>query len=305
MKGKSVLNKLAAHAPVMQAISLPRGRHRLHIMPTSTGCDTRADIGYYWNGLKRGRIPFTVLQYTISGTGHLNYEHREYLLRPGSLMIVTIPDNHRYWAEPDQPWHFFWLSMTGQEALRLHRMLLQVTGPVFRPSPNTVEVLARCSLALIETDHDESGSVSALAYQALMAIYDDAFGTHDSDRDDLDVELQRVLDYIRNNLDCPMSVEALADLAKMSRSHFTRHFAAREGQPPAEFIMRERMRKASRLLATEELDVRAIAHQCGFSDSNYFSKVFRRNFGISPTEFRTTGMYVSSSNHGASVNGKR
>ena len=32
---------------------------------------------------------------------------------------------------------------------------------------------------------------------------------------------------------------------------------------------------------------------CGFEDPNYFAKVFRRGFGVSPTEFRTTGMYAS------------
>ena len=35
---------------------------------------------------------------------------------------------------------------------------------------------------------------------------------------------------------------------------------------------------------------------CGFDDSNYFAKVFRRGFGVSPTEFRTTGMYSSPAN---------
>ncbi|HET7314178.1 MAG TPA: AraC family transcriptional regulator [Salinisphaera sp.] len=296
-----MLDRLAGHSPVMKTVSLPRRRHRLHVMPTSTGCETRADAGYFWNGLKRGRMPFTVLQYTMSGVGFLNYEHREYRLEPGSLMIVTIPNNHRYWAAPGRPWQFFWLSMTGQEALRLHRMLLRVVGPVFRPSPQTIEIVARCSLDLIESAHEASGSVSTLAYRALMAIYDDALGTGGPDRAGLDEKLQRVLDYVRAHLDCPMSVTALAALAEMSRSHFTRHFTACEGQPPAEFIMQERMRKASRLLATEALSVGEVARQCGFADPNYFSKVFRRNFDISPTEFRTTGMYVSSSRQGVST----
>ena len=41
------------------------------------------------------------------------------------------------------------------------------------------------------------------------------------------------------------------------------------------------------------LPVKDISGMCGFEDPNYFAKVFRRGFGVSPTEFRTTGMYAS------------
>ena len=81
--GNSVLAQLAAHAPVMTTVSLPRGRHRLHAMPTSTGYEIRTHSSYDWNGRKRGQTPFTVLQHTVSGTGNLLYERRRYRLSAG------------------------------------------------------------------------------------------------------------------------------------------------------------------------------------------------------------------------------
>jgi AraC-like DNA-binding protein len=80
----------------------------------------------------------------------------------------------------------------------------------------------------------------------------------------------------------------------LSRAHFSRIFAASEGVPPGEFVLQERMRRAARLLTSHaHLPVKEIAVLCGFEEPNYFAKVFRRFFGASPTEFRTTGMYAA------------
>ena len=64
--------------------------------------------------------------------------------------------------------------------------------------------------------------------------------------------------------------------------------------PPAEFVLRKRLQRATKLLTkTADLSVKEVAIMSGFEDPNYFAKVFRRFFGASPTEFRTTGMYAS------------
>jgi transcriptional regulator GlxA family with amidase domain len=97
--------------------------------------------------------------------------------------------------------------------------------------------------------------------------------------------------HIRTNLESDLDVQRLADLAGLSRAHFTRVFASCEGSSPAEFVQLERMRRAAQLLTSGALSVKAIATNCGFDDPNYFAKVFRRTYGISPSQFRSTGMY--------------
>src|SRR3954463_11355663 len=80
-EGNFVLHDLIANGQLMRTISLPRGRQRLHAMPTSTGYEVREGVTYDWDGRKRGQTPFTVLQHTISGTGQLRYENRNYPLQ--------------------------------------------------------------------------------------------------------------------------------------------------------------------------------------------------------------------------------
>jgi AraC-like DNA-binding protein len=289
--GNSVLNRLIARGPFRQAISLPRGRGRLHIMPTSTGYETATGSYYDWDGRKRGNTPFSILQYTIGGTGRLLYERRAYSITPGEAMLVTIPHAHRYWLEDGESWSFFWIAMSGLEALRLHRAILAAAGPVFRPRLDTAEQLAQACLDLAD-DALEVGRASSYAYHATMALHDDLMaGQEMSAQRNGHTAIGRVTAHIRQNLDRPLNVSALAGIAGTSRAHFSRMFTQIEGIPPSEFVMRERMQRAARLLVNGQLSVKAIASACSFSDPNYFAKVFKRTFAISPSEFRTTGMY--------------
>ncbi|MCF1465912.1 AraC family transcriptional regulator [Agrobacterium vitis] len=291
--GNSVLKTMIDAGPIMRTVSLPRGRHSLHTMPTSTGYEVRSDATYDWDGRKRGQTPFTVLQHTISGAGNLRYENSTYRVMPGQTLLVLVPHNHRYWLEPGGRWEFFWISMNGEEALRIHNAILTAMGPILNLNQQTIEHLADCSQRLIAGGADTPGRASAIAYEAAMALYDDVFGSHPT----LSAEyrtMQHVIDHISANLDQSLSVEQLAAVSGLSRAHFSRVFAASEGMPPAEFVLHKRLKRAVKLLTKgSHLSVKEISTMCGFEEPNYFSKVFRRHFGASPTEFRTTGMYSS------------
>ena len=291
--GNSELSRLSSLGPIMSTVPVPRGRRRLHTMPTSCGYETRHDETYDWNGLKRGQTPFTVLQHTVAGAGNLLYERRRYKLQAGDTMLVVVPHNHRYWLERGDMWEYFWLSTTGQEAVAIQRDILAAAGPVFRLQERTVEHLAGCCRRLIQSRAESPGAISALAYEALMALYDDVLFRGSDLNPSGESRVAKVTRHIRSHLAETLDIPRLAALAGLSRTQFTRVFTQQEGLPPAEFILRERMTAAARLLGRPDMRIATAASACGFSDPNYFAKVFRRTFGISPTEFRTTGMYSS------------
>lgn len=290
--GNFVLQDLINQGPVMRTVSLPRGRQTLHTMPTSSGYEIRQGGGYDWDGRKRGQTPFTVLQYCISGHGNLRYENSTYRIGPGETLLLLMPHNHRYWLEDDGRWEFFWISMNGQEALRIHQAVLSVTGPIIRLKPETIDHLASCCSRLVN-GAETPGSASAVAYEAAMVLYDDVFGSHPSFGGEYRT-MQQVLSHIDGHLDKNLSVNDLAAVAGLSRAHFSRIFAANEGVPPAEFVLQKRLRRAAKLLTTAaNMPIKEVSVLCGFEDPNYFSKVFRRLYGINPSEFRSTGMYSS------------
>ena len=58
-----------------------------------------------------------------------------------------------------------------------------------------------------------------------------------------------------------------------------------------EFVNEKRMELASRLLRTTQLQIQTIAQHCGMSDVNYFSKIFKKHYGVTPRQYREENKY--------------
>ncbi|MEP2989457.1 MAG: GyrI-like domain-containing protein [Parasphingorhabdus sp.] len=105
-----------------------------------------------------------------------------------------------------------------------------------------------------------------------------------------DERLQRVLSYIYDHLDEDLSLDALADIACMSRYHWHRVFRAMTGETLADVIRRLRLNKAANALLQEEEPIRKIAEQVGYTNLSSFSRAFKIAHGVSPNEFRDRGL---------------
>jgi AraC-like DNA-binding protein len=98
--------------------------------------------------------------------------------------------------------------------------------------------------------------------------------------------LATVQDYIDHHLQRDLPVEELAALAGCSVGHFHRTFRQATGETPVQCVTRRRMETALLHLRESGLPIREIAEAVGFRDPLYFSRVFRRHFGQSPSRMR-------------------
>ncbi|MFI6393248.1 helix-turn-helix domain-containing protein [Nonomuraea sp. NPDC050540] len=94
-------------------------------------------------------------------------------------------------------------------------------------------------------------------------------------RDAMDREFARALD-----------IPALARIALMSPTHFTRSFRATFGETPHRYLQRRRIERAMALLRSTSVSITDLAAQVGFESLGTFSRTFRAIVGMSPTEFR-------------------
>ncbi len=101
--------------------------------------------------------------------------------------------------------------------------------------------------------------------------------------------INRVIDYLRGNLDRQVKLEELAKVACFSEFHFHRIFGAVSGETLNNFTNRLRLEKAARLLRFSDQSLTDIALDCGFSSSATFSRAFRSGYDTSPSQFRKSG----------------
>ena len=93
------------------------------------------------------------------------------------------------------------------------------------------------------------------------------------------------VDYIRKNLHQKLSVDHIAKLAYVSKTNFFKMFKDELGTSPNDFILQERISRAKTLLATQN-SIKETAFQTGFSDANYFTKVFKQWVGDTPKNYQ-------------------
>lgn len=98
--------------------------------------------------------------------------------------------------------------------------------------------------------------------------------------------IQKIINYISDNLNENLSVRKLADKMPMSVSHFNRVFKKYTGNSPYAHVMAMRIKKAKYLLRNTELTLIAIADETGFNSEANFIYVFTKNVGVSPGKFR-------------------
>ncbi len=95
-----------------------------------------------------------------------------------------------------------------------------------------------------------------------------------------------VADYIKKNLHQKLSIDAIAKLAYVSKSNFFKMFKEELGISPNEFIIQERIKRAKELLIHNS-SVSEAAFSTGFSDTNYFIRVFKQMEGVTPKIFQS------------------
>lgn len=97
--------------------------------------------------------------------------------------------------------------------------------------------------------------------------------------------VQDALHIINNEYCFICGIDDLADKLGVTKSHLIRVFRSSLGITPGTYLERIRMEKAKIYLQSRSLNIESIAHLTGYSCANYFAKVFKKNTGLSPTDF--------------------
>jgi AraC family L-rhamnose operon transcriptional activator RhaR len=153
------------------------------------------------------------------------------------------------------------------------------------------EVQPRVNALLSEIRAQTPGyRVMAIGHFMQLVVILSRLYTRQPDAESMD--LLRIGDAIAHLETCyadPVTLPELARKACLSPRQFQRVFHTCMGCSPMEHLLSIRLRRARELLRTTPKPVTEIAYECGFSDSNYFARVFRQHCRQTPTAFRKSG----------------
>lgn len=231
-----------------------------------------------------------VIIYTEDGKGWVGVPGEMGIAGPGDAVVLPPGVEHRYRTDGDL-WALIWFHCRGSFPGRLGSWL--ASRQWIPPTPCGDLDLIRHFEAIIDElegrpPHFDQGA-AARAHLAIVGIVRsfslNGVGTNEP-KGTAAARLDEICAYIRAHLNRDLSVGELQERFHISARHLARLFHQRFAQTPKEYILRLKLAEAKRLLYATDLTVAAVARRVGYHDPYYFSRVFKRKTGESPSAFR-------------------
>lgn len=210
----------------------------------------------------------TLIHYVTEGRGTLHLNSKNYSVHAGQAFIILPGQVASYTADKRDPWKYRWVGFTGALAEQF-----AILPPVFEVTDDMFTYLRVI---------DEGNQ--SLPYQLaadLFVLYSKLLYS-DSKRPNY---VQMVTEYIQAYYMRPLTVQEIADHVGLNRYYLSKHFKKRTGRSIQEQILDVRLSEARRYLLLG-YSVKETAALCGYSAASIFSKLFKKEYDMSPTEWR-------------------
>lgn len=250
------------------------------------GIEMRQDEFYDFNNRNRPNYDGYLLQYTMNGTGYYESESDTVRMKQGMAFLVPIPDASRYYLkqEPGEYWELFYIHMRGPVVEAVCELIRSRVGAVM-----TVPAESKVVAAFFEEFEKmrrgktyKKYEVGEWLYQFLIEWLREVENSHVGESKCV----SEAVEWIHRNYATQENLSEMCQKIGVSLPHLTRQFHKEQGITPEQYLMNLRLQQAVNLLTNTGLRVNEVSIRCGFSCGNYFSKVFRRKFLMTPTEYR-------------------
>lgn len=247
-------------------------------------------IGHYVQALGHAMEREThddyLMIYCTEGRGSLTVGPRQGFLKAGQLLLLPRGLAHAYCADDADPWTIYWVHFEGPGAADFFRNLpVDPDYPVVSVGQNAKLVADFDTLLQVRQSgyqlrpylHAANQLRQILSYLALLRGDGGRRGGFD---------LERVHSYMQAHIHEPLSLDHLAEQLSLSKYHFAKRYKEATGTSAINHFINLKIERACQLLDIGHQSVSEISYALGYDDAYYFSRIFKKVMGLSPTEYR-------------------
>lgn len=251
------------------------------------------DIGYYpraenhFRERRNGANEFVFI-YCTEGEGWLELDDRHQKIRANQFFMLPKGEAHRYGASNYSPWSIYWMHFEGTMAKDVFaRYKMNISPNDIFPFENERIELFDQIYKIFQSDYVEP----SLEYANILAlnfigafVFGDIYRSTDAHaRDNL---VDAIIDFLTDNLDKSFTSHEIADEFNYSTSYLFSLFKKRTGYAIIHFFNLKKTQKACEYLKYTDMSVKEISFSMGFQDPLYFSRLFKKNMGMSPRAYK-------------------
>lgn len=268
--------------------SAPWGNYETADEPIVVNCADFSDrSGPFTTRVPKGRLDVSVC-YVAEGALFFSMRDEPAVTVEAGTVVVVMPHTPMKYGLSGEgaTRRTYWLHFTGSYAAELVRSCGFGEGGIFR-LPDEAGATAAFTALLDEMRHPPTpiNRIRAAA-SAVMLLTQLGRSLEHGERKR---RLPRSVAYLREHFTEEIDKEALAAMDGLGQSQYHALFRRVMGRTPAAYVTLLRMMKARELLLDLDMPIAEVARECGYDDPLYFSRVFRREVGVSPSEYRRRG----------------
>lgn len=222
------------------------------------------------------------IEYIVSGGGHITVDGQKFSPVKGDTYFLPPGVSHHYFSDKKDPWEKIWVNISGEMLNRLAE-LYHLNGVYHYPGLDTSDLLLKFQYY---ATHPDAENVQEKCVALLNSLFCRMSKHLYAKKDEIASPVRRMLDYIERHETDTIRIEQLAAVCEKSPSQAERLFRAELGVPPYRYILNRKIELAKQLLRETGMPIRDIAGYLSFEDEFYFSGLFRRKVGMSPSAYR-------------------
>lgn len=241
----------------------------------------------------RGRVDFQLL-YIASGIAHFYFDHdeKDTVVPAGNMVLYRPREPQRYVYYGNEQTEVYWVHFTGGSVKKIlagygitNEMRVLPTGTSLdydRIFKQMIHELQRC-----QTHYPEI--LTLLLRQLFILIHRQLTREHTRKDAYLEEEMSLAMQFFNDNYNTEVNIEEYASARGMSVSWFIRSFKQYTHTTPMQYLVSRRITNAQILLETTNYNITEIAQIVGYDNPLYFSRIFRKQKGMSPSDYRNLG----------------
>lgn len=243
-------------------------------------------INYCHSNYKNVRLnsKITVLGCVLNGQGRITVDANTYRPKQGDVFILPKGHYHEVTVDPmqEEQWTYIWFNIEGDfvnELLSAYKIL--ESGLVSNASVERLFKKA-IQLAQLKSVQEMHNELPIIFHQIVLGLSNTKY-----DRcSPYSARVQKIKHWLDNNIQEPFDSDKLSKQIGMSFKQISRLFKKELDRTVYDYVLHQKIDLAKTMLHDSEFNISEICYQLGYADPHYFSNLFKKKTGISPSDYR-------------------
>lgn len=223
----------------------------------------------------------------LSGSGTLMYHEKLYHLQAGSCFFIDCMVPYYHQSSTEDPWELMWIHFNGATSESYYRCYSSMSEPAFLP--HSFQEIREKVESLLDVNTHSDLSAEIASSRLIMDILSILLQEVTNSKEEQGAAHEKLLDirqYLDEHYAEKFSLDTLSEHFYISKYHLSREFKNQFGITPNLYVISKRITMVKKLLRFSDFSLEEIAMKCGFYDTSYMNKQFKKSEGISASDFR-------------------